>query len=185
MKKLLIGLLTLLLVISFTGCGTKKNEANTNDNNKKSIREVEGNTRVGALLYYVPGTYKYMPELRGLIYNENEKKVHVYGDYENDKDNCIYLIAVAENKRMELFEYAQSVNSKLSDDDIKFSVKMNSKKSEIFAREKYVINGKINYAYILGYAGDIYTVNIQGPKDKETEMKSLARDLYNSLYISK
>ncbi len=86
---------------------------------------------------------------------------------------------------MELFEYAQSVNSKLSDDDVKFTLKMNSKKSEVFAREKFVYKEQINYDYLLGYAGDIYTVNIRGPKDKETEMKSLARDLYNSLYISK
>ena len=184
MKKLFIGLLTLLLVISFTGCGTKKNEANKNSK-KPSIREVEGNTRVGALLYYVPKDYKYRPDLRGLIYSENEKKVHVYGDYENDPNNCIYLIAVVENKRMELFEYAQSVNGKLSDDDVKFTLKMNSKKSELFAREKFVYKEQINYDYLLGYAGDIYTVNIRGPKDKETEMKSLARDLYNSLYISK
>ena len=184
-KKVLLSVIVFICVFMLVGCSSK-------DGKKEEIvvtntptpQEKEGNTKVGYLRFYAPIDYTYRPDLRGLMYAESEKKVYIKGDYENDSSNAIYLIAYVETMNKTAQEYVNEINNKLSDQDVKYIMKSSNKMNEIYVRENYVINGAVNYAYIIGKSGDIYVVNIKGPQDKDNEILELANDVFESLFIS-
>ena len=180
MKRKLLVIAFVLFMFLVVGCG---NNVNIEPNNEKV--NVIGNTTVGYLKYYVPDDYTYRPDLRGLANSEQEKKVHMKGDYDNDPSNVIVLIVNAANVNMGSSQYVGNINEKLSDEDIKYTIKPNGKIIEIYAREDYVINNKVNYAYIMDYAGYLHVVNIQGPEDKKEEITKLAKEVYASLEFNK
>lgn len=189
-KKILISLLTIVCILGISGC-SNKTDTPSNDVVPTKVptptptpADVEGNTRVAYLLFYAPNDYTYRPDLRGLAYDENNKKVYIKGDYENDSANVIYIITALEFQNKNVDQYIEEVNTKLADKDVKFVLKNNSKNTKVYARESYVIGNNINYAYILGKSGDIYVVNVKGPQDKTSEIAELASNVFKSLYIS-
>ena len=176
MKKVFLSFLSIISILLITGCGSKEIKEN-----KEEVKQVEPNTKVGYLNFYAPLDFDYRKDLKGLLYSENEKKVYIKGDYENDFDNVIYLISVVEKQNMGGKQYIDSVNSRLSENDVKFVLKSNGKIIEIYSRENYVIGTNVNYAYITEKDGYIHTVNIKGPKDKSDEISKIANDIYLSL----
>ena len=175
MKKKII--VSLLLILLLTGCGCS---IKTNTKNDKPYH-LPTSTSVGYLYYYVPADFTYRPDLRGFLYNENEKKVYMKGDYENDPDNVISMVVHVENMNKSAKQYAGEINEKLSDIDVKYTIKSNELITEIYARENYVIGNAVNYAYILDKEGYIHILNIKGPKDKADEIAKIVYDIYYSL----
>ena len=115
----------------------------------------------------------------------NQKKVFVKGDYYNDPDNAIYLVVYTINADQGSKQYTDALNEKFTDEDIKYTIKSNGIIMEIYARENYVINNNINYAYIMDKAGYIHVVNIIGPKDKEDDISKLVAQTFLSLTFYK
>ena len=185
-KKILLSIITFVLLFA-VGCSSNEKEetgGNVFNLTPTPTIEIEPNTRVGYLRFYAPTDYTYRPDLRGLAYDESQKKVYLNGDYENNPNSVIYLITALELQNKDVKEYIDEVNTRLTEDDIRFSLKTNSKNQEVYAREDYLIGDNINYAYILGKSGDIYVIYIKGPKEKSLEISKLAYDVYNSLFIS-
>lgn len=186
MKNKFICVLLTVMFFILVGCD-KKDEKIQNtviSTPTNNVTSVEPNAKVVYLRFYAPMNYTYRPDLRGLAYSEEEKKVYINGDYENDPNSVIYLIVAKEYQNKDISEFVNEVNNKLSDNDVKFGMRKNSKKQEVYARENYTINGIINYAYLVGKSGDIYVVNIKGPQDKQQEIDQLAKNVYDSLLIS-
>ena len=188
-KKIVLSIITFILLFAVVGCSSNENKSQGKDGNvvnniPTATPEIEPNTSVGYLRFYAPTDYAYRADLRGLAYDENQKKVYINGDYENEPNNVIYLITALEFQNKDVKEYVDEVNTRLTEDDVKLSLKTNTKNQEIYARENYLIGENINYAYLIGKSGDIYVVNIKGPKEKSLEISKLANDVFNSLYIS-
>ncbi len=179
-NKFIIITLAIIMCFSLAACSNKEKD-NTNTSTKAT--EIEGNTQVGYLRFYVPSDYTYRTDLRGLAYSESQKKVYIKGDYENNPNGVIYLISALEYTNTDVKEFVDKVNNNLSDNDIKFTLKTNSKKQEVYARENYIISGNLNYAYIVGLNGDVYVVNVKGPQDKSSEITALATNVFESLYV--
>ena len=179
MKKRILFLIIGVLLL--TGCrlNVKINATNNNTNTQKN--NVEVNASVGYLYFYAPKDYTYRSDLRGLAYREDEKKVYIKGDYENDPDNVIVIVIHVENMNKGAKQYADEINNKLSESDVKYVMKSNGQITEIYARENYVIGNNVNYAYITDQAGYIHIVNIKGPKDKSDEIANVVNEIYSSL----
>ena len=173
MKKKFVFSLLILMCFLLVGCQT----------NTSSKEVIEGNSWVRKLRFYAPTDFTYRADLRGLAYSEADKKVFLKGDYENNPTEVIYLISALEFVNKDVKEYIDSVNTKLSDNDVKYVIKTNFQSQEIYARENYVINGVINYAYILGKEGNVYVVIVKGPQDKDSEIMKVAEKVFESLYI--
>ena len=191
MKKKILYCLLFVCVIFLVGCqkeDKKEQERIENLINNpptEEPRKAEPNMKVGVLWFYVPKSeYTYRPDLRGLIYTEDEKKVFMKGDYDNDPDNVISLVVSSENLGKGAKQYTDEINAKFTEQDVFYTMKKNDKIIEIYARENYVIGNNVNYAYILDKDGLIYVVNIRGPKEKATEISKLASDIHSSLLFS-
>lgn len=176
-KKILLFLLMFVALFTITGCGS-------GSNNEEQEETVTANTRVGYLNFYAPEDYNYNPELRGLIYSENERKIYSKGDV-NDYSDVIFVDVYVDSFTGSLKEYVETVNNKLSDKDVKFTLKSNKSISELYAREDYTLtkNGveRVNYAYLVAQEKYIHAVSINGPKTKSDEVKTLARKIGSSL----
>ena len=176
MKKTVAGILIIVaLLFVLTGCGSEEE--------KKDI--IEANEKVGVLSFYVPEEFSYRKDLRGLMYDESQKKVFVNGDYNNDPDNTIVLVAYYETIGKDAKQYTDEINAKLSNTEIKYEIKSNGKITDIYAREKYKSGKKTNYAYILDKDEKVYVVNVVGPKDKAEQIAIYARKVFSSLELNK
>lgn len=200
MKKKVLCCLFVLLMVLMVGCSKKeetKNEVTpsptiiptekpTPISTPESINgQVEANKKLNLLRFYIPANdYKYRVDLKGLAYTEDEKKVFIKGDYENDPDNVITVIAYTSNVGKGAKQFTDDINAQLSKKDVLYTLKKNDHIIEIYARENYVIGNKTNYAYVLDKAGLVYIVNITGPKDKSDEINKLATDIHLSLLFS-
>ncbi len=189
-KKILCSILVFIVLFMIIGC-SKKDEPVKEQEEKKvtstptiKSTNIEPNARVGYLRFYAPSDYTYRSDLRGLAYSESEKKVYIKGNYESNPNSVIYLISALEFSGKDVNEYVNEINAKLTDNDVKFTLKTNEKKQEIYVRENYVIGNNVNYAYILCKSGDIYVVNIKGPQVEKDEITKTATNVYNSLFIS-
>ena len=181
-KKLFIIFVLFISLFMISGCSQKNEKSSENNTSKEE--SVEPNNTVGYLKFYVPDDFQYDPDLRGLAYAENEKKVFIKGDYYSDPYNVVSLVVYVNNAGMGAKAYADSINENLTDEDVKYSLKSNNKITEIYAREDYVIGDEVNYAYIMDYGGYIHIVNIRGPKDKKDEMVVLLKKLFPSLVFN-
>ncbi len=186
-KKILYSLITFVLVFSLIGCGKKEEpkKEEQKQEQEETSRLAEPNMKVGLLWFYVPKKeFTYRDDLRGYIYTEDQKKVFIKGDYENDPDNVISIVVYSENVGKGEKQYTDEINAKFTEKDVFYTMKKNSKIIEIYARENYVIGNNVNYAYIVDKAGLIYVINIRGPKDKSSEISKLATDIHSSLLFS-
>ena len=177
-KKILFSFLIILMVIVLVGCGKKEDKepiVTPTSTPTPAPTPIEGNTRVGYLRFYAPSDYTYRADLRGLAYGENEKKVYIKGDYENNVTGVIYLISALEFSNKDVKEYIDSVNTKLTDNDVKFSLQTNSKNQEVYVRENYVINGMVNYL------GDPYSVFMD--QETSTAFNEKVNKLFNDASV--
>ena len=187
-KKILYCLFAFIIVFSLIGCGKKeepKKEEKKQEEKKDEVRAIEPNMKLGSLWFYIPKKeYAYRADLRGLAYSEEEKKVFIKGDYESDPDNVISIVVYVQNIGKGAKQYTDEINANFTEKDVFYTIKKNSKISEIYARENYVIGNKVNYAYMVDRAGFIYVVNIVGPNAKVEEISKLAADIHSSLLFS-
>ena len=189
-KRVLFSLLIIVFAFALIGCEKEdKEEINRIqdliNNPQAETRKTEPNMKLGVLWFYVPKSeFTYRPDLRGLAYSEDEKKVFLEGDYENDPDNVISIVVYSSNMGMGANQYTNQINSNFTDQDVKYVMKKNDNIIEIYAREAYVIGNNVNYAYNVDKAGLIYVVNIKGPNTKFDEISKLAIDIHSSLLFS-
>ena len=191
MKKKLLYSLLFISFIFIVGCQKedpeeiKRIENLINNPPTEEPRKTEPNMKLGLLWFYVPKSeYTYRPDLRGLAYTEDEKKVFIKGDYETDPDNVISIVVYAQNLGKGAKQYTDEINSRFTEKDVFYTMKKNDKIVEIYARENYVIGNNTNYAYMVDKDGLIYVVNIKGPNSKSSEISKLASDIHSSLLFS-
>lgn len=174
-KKILLTLFIILSILTLSACGKKQND---------SIVDITPNQMVGELNYYVPVDYLYNPELRGMIYTENERKIYSSTDM-NDTAEVIYIDAFVSPINVTFEEYIENVNTNnLSADDIKFNSTSNNK-INVYERAGYIFVKenveRLNYAYITYKNNNIYTITLSGPRTKEESITSLAKEIFSSL----
>ncbi len=159
--------------ILLTGCG------------KADVKKQEANQSVSNIKYYVPNDYKLRNDLRGILYNDESRKVFAKGD-KNDYSSFEYIDMIkTKSDGKSLLEYIDEVNTKnLKDGDVKF-FKINHSELEIYGREGYMTKQGdieiINYAYLIAYQDDYYGLTISGPNSKKDELKSLSNEIIESL----
>ena len=180
MKKIF---LTLLIVVTLflTGCNNKKENTNENGNNNETKRRTHeiANTDIGYIQFYVPWDFDYKPELRGLMYNENERKI--YTKYDKD---TIYIDAYIESYEGSVEKYIEEVNSKLTSKDVAYKfIYFNT--TEIYGRENYssTKNGveMLNFSYVCNVGGYSHIISIWGPKSKSSEIQEISKDVLLSI----
>ena len=175
MKKIILSILLMGLMIAMTGCGEVAKPAE----NKEEI--VETNTKFGWSKLYVPEDFTYRPDLRGLIYSEDERKLYIKGDSE-DRSTAVIIDLMQEETNLYFVQYIDKLNDNIT--DIKYRL-IQEKPVQLFAREKY--EGKsgdtiiYNYTYIAEYNSYIYKYTISGPQSKEEELNLLKEKLVKSL----
>ena len=174
-KKIISCLFILLALISITGCASKKEE-------KESKKDsVVANTKFGWSKVYIPVGYIYRPDLRGLIYTEDQRKLFIMGE-PDDRSEAIIIDLIMEEYNDYIENYVNTKNSSIKDDNTYKLIK--EKPAKLFAREKY--EGKsgdtviYNYTYISKYYDYIYLYTISGPKSKESELNTLKTNFLNS-----
>ena len=166
----------LLSIFTLSACGNKQQE--------NIIADVEPNQRVGELNYYVPSDYIYNPDLRGLVYTEDERKIYSSTDMDIVND-VIYIDAFVSSINTTIESYIENVNTNnLSDTDVKF-ILTNNQKIDVYERAGYIFVKdnveRINYAYITYKNNKLYTVTLSGPRTMEEDVKSIAQTLLASL----
>ena len=174
MKKKTFYLLLVFISIAclyITGCGCER---------------YTPNQQVSKLKYYVPKDFKSRSDLRGLIYNDDTRKIFAKGDVD-DYSTFMYIDVIKQAKTIELKDYINDINNNnLKDDNIKFNKKDKSN-LEVYERVGYKTQqGKIdiiNYAYITAIDNYYYTITISGALDKNIEVNSLAEKVSSSLEI--
>ena len=87
-KSLFLGFFMLLALFIVAGCDDESSESSSKKSSEKV--EVKANQKVGSLNYYAPSDYTYMPEKRGLIYKENERKIFAKGSFD-DYTTLVYI----------------------------------------------------------------------------------------------
>ena len=187
MKKKILYSILFVLVIFLVGCQKEdkdeiKRIENLINNPNANVNKIDPNMRLGFLWFYIPkDEYTYRPDLRGLAYDEEEKKVYIKGDYDNNPSDVISIVVYSINNGKGVKQYTDEINANFTQKDVFYTMKNNENIIEIYARENYVIGNDTNYAYMLDKAGTIYVVNIKGPNAKSSEISKLARDIHSSL----
>ena len=175
MKKYLLGLLSILLIITITGCGNSL------------FKEKEANVKIGAIKLYVPEELKYSPELRGLIYEESERKLFIKGDA-YDRSEAIIVDITLNPTTMSFSDYVERLNKNLSDNDVKY-VRGSIGKMPAFKREKYTVTNtsgiELYYSNYLIYENNItHQIIITGPKKMQKELDTMMDDIVNSIKMA-
>ncbi|MBP5684702.1 MAG: hypothetical protein J6X02_05560, partial [Bacilli bacterium] len=116
-KYLYVSLLIGLLFI--VGCGN-------------SIKRMEPNITFNNIKVYVPSEYAYSPELRGLIYSENERKLFIKGDY-RDRSEAIIIELLKTVMNSNFDSYVETLNNNIS--TVKY--KKIQEEPKMYLREKY------------------------------------------------
>jgi hypothetical protein len=170
-----ISFIILLVIACFiiTGCGSKK---------------IETNQSVSLLQFYVPEDFQSRTDLRGLIYNDDTRKVFGKGD-NTDYSTFMYIDVIKQVSYVDLDTYISNVNNNnLKDGDVKF-IKKNNSELPVYGRDGYeTTQGTIeiiNYAYITNIEGSNYTITISGPNNKKEEVATLAINILNTLEKNK
>lgn len=175
-SKLLKIILILLFVCSMYGCNKK-------ESNIEISNSVKPNQKVGLLNYYVDKNYEYKPELRGMLYTENDRKIFINGDI-NDPNDVIVIDTMSSFLSQGMKEYINSINKKITDEEIKYSLERENG-LEIYKRENYItVNNDIeivNYSYMINIDSYNHIINIYGPKTKSEEINKIVNDLLLSL----
>ena len=172
-KKIISCLFILLTLFAITGCASRKEETKE--------PSVVANTKFGWSKVYVPNEYAYRPDLRGLIYSEDERKLFIKGD-PYDRSDAIIIDLMMEEYNDYIENYVNAKNSSIKDDNTYKLIK--EKPAKLFAREKYEGQSGdtviYNYTYISKYNDYIYLYTISGPKSKESELNTLKTSFLNS-----
>ena len=176
--------IVLLLVtdlITLAGCS---DETQNFDNQIDDRIEENSYITVGKLNFYVPDDFTYRKDLSSTENIEDEKKIFVSGDYENDPDDTITIVAYTLQLDKTAKQYTDEINEKLGDVGVKYLPKTNDKLDEIYAREDYEVRSTLNYSYIIDSENVFYIVDISGPIDKESTLREIANKVFVSLDIS-
>ena len=187
-KKALLSLLLILSLFLITGCGKKKEEPVAQpDPEPEPIVEpqITANQELGWLQYYVPEEYTYQPDLKGLAYEENDRKIYTKGDY-NDRNDVIIIdvVKIELSDSIVFDDYVTNINNYITSDNKYIKT---SDTPAIYAREKY--EGKANdvlvynYTYLTWYNGYVYNLTISGPISRDDEMYTLKMDILDNLII--
>ena len=166
-KYLYVSLLIGLLFI--VGCGN-------------SIKRMEPNITFNNIKVYVPSEYAYSPELRGLIYSENERKLFIKGDY-RDRSEAIIIELLKTVMNSNFDSYVETLNNNIS--TVKY--KKIQEEPKMYLREKY--EGKsgdtiiYSYTYLTSYNNILYSITVSGPQAKEKELNELRTTVLYSLRI--
>lgn len=188
-KKALLSLLLILSLFLITGCGKKKEEpAPQPEPDPEPVVEtpqIAANQELGWLQYYVPEEYTYQPDLRGLAYEENDRKIYTKGNYYDRNDVIIIdVVKIELSDSITFDEYVGSVNNYITGDNKYIKT---SATPAIYAREKY--EGKANdvlvynYTYLTWYNGYVYNLTISGPISRDDEMYTLKMDILDNLIV--
>lgn len=165
MKKIFIVVLCFICIF-LTACG-------------KNLKKVEPNQNLSDIKYYVPSDYKKNDTLRGMLYNDETRKLFAKGDI-SDYNSFYYVDMMKTNSNgKKLDDYINEVNTmNLKDGDIKFS-KFDNDKLSVYERSGYETkNGDIkiiNYAYITQIGDSFYGLTISGPKKDQDSIKEIAK----------
>lgn len=189
MKKIIIysGISLVLIVGLFllTGCGEEKSATSQNTSSTPTPTKVavQPNTTMGYIKIYVPSDFTYRPDLRGLIYTENQRKLFVKGD-PNDRSTAVIIDITAEEFNTHRDVYINKKNENIKDGN---TYKLKSEKPVLYFRDKF--EGKsgntviYNYSYIVLYENTAYNIIVSGPSTAETELLKLKDDIKASLKV--
>ena len=182
-KKLLLSLLLVLSLFIFIGCSKEETNNGEEGNGSANKETVEANFKFGWVRLYMPSSgYEYRPDLRGLIYTEDQRKLYIKGD-PNDRSEAIIIDLMQEQYNDYLENYINAKNANLGDD----GWKLKSEKPKYFAREKY--EGKsgdtviYNYTYITKFNDYVYTITVSGPQKYENDLNDLTSKIKKSLIV--
>lgn len=183
MKKILFSLLIIISVV-LTGCEiTYKEKEPAKKEDKKEEKKLYANRKIGGVYYYVPLDFTYHPELRGLIYDEDSRKIFIKGDV-NDRSEAVIIDAIIEGKYDDFDAHIKDLNDKIKDGTKYVLVKENPK---IYGREKF--KGKsgettiYNYTYLAYYNGYLYSITVSGPESKESELNTLKTNILDIIKV--
>ena len=183
-KKIVLSLLIALSLFIVTGC-EKVKENNGSINNATptpTATPVTANIAFGSIKSYVPTDFEYRPDLRGLIYSENERKLYIKGNPE-DRSEAIIVDLMKQAISDDLDTYVERVNKNLKD---VYYVKIKDKPL-VYIREKY--QGKsgdtiiYNYTYFCEYRNYLYTITISGPQKSETDLNTIKDNILKTLEV--
>lgn len=179
-EKIILSLVLLISVVFIAGCNINVNvNKNTNDDNTPKL---VANTKFNAIKMYIPIEYDYKPDLRGLAYTADERKLFIKGE-PTDRSEAIIVDLIKQKLEGSLSDYVEKVNKNLTD------VKYAKLKDEplIYVREKY--QGKsgetiiYNYTYFVSYDGYLYMITVSGPQSKEAELNTLKGNILDTLKV--
>ena len=166
MKKSLFIVLVCSLLLIVVGCG---------------IKRMEPNIKFGWIKVYVPDEFTYRPDLRGLIYSEDERQIYIKGD-PYDRSEAVIIELLKQTSNFTLSEYIENTNKNLT---IKYN--QINKEPQIYLREKYEGHSGnttiYSYTYMTTYNSIIYQITISGPQEKEKELDNLRETVLYSLII--
>ena len=186
MKKKILLICLLLSIFTLVGCTVKKKTETSTEGPTEITDDIKTNNQVGYLKYFVPTDYQKNPSKIGYAYNDNTRKI--YTDIDIDDPNVIILDAYADPYQGDVSAYAEEVNGKLTDEDVKFKIVSQSKLAKsgtlVYGRENYAMNQdgntRVYYAYLTTIGGYVHTVSVSGPYFKSTDVKELAYQVLQS-----
>ena len=176
-KKIVLSLLVIVMILGVTGCGKKKEEEK-----KEEIPQIVANQELGWIKYYVPTDFVYQPDLKGLAYTDNDRKIYTKGDYK-DRNSVIIIDVIKQELNENLDDYIIKLNNNITGSQY---IKT-SDTPVIYSRERY--EGKANeiviynYTYLAVYNGSLYNITVSGPLSSDDELYSLKSNILNTLVI--
>ena len=180
MKKIILSVVLIVSALFITGCEININvNDNTNDNNTPKL---VANTKFNAIKMYIPIEYDYKPDLRGLAYSADERKLFIKGEA-TDRSEAMIVDLIKQKLEGSLSDYVEKINKNLPD------VKYTKLKDEplVYVREKYQgKSGKTiiyNYTYFVSHEGNLYMITVSGPQSKEAELNTLRGNILDTLII--
>ena len=174
MKKVLFVVFLFLILITCNGC--KKEEVLTPST-------IITNQTVNYLKFFIPDDFEYLPDNRGMLYTENDRKIFSKKLSEDDNDK-IYIDIVTSYLPKSITKYITELNNSLEEDDIKYVEKTNDKGLTIYAREKFITTSNeleyINYVYIINIDGYNHVVSVNGLNSSSQEIEKVVFQLFES-----
>ncbi len=180
-KKVFLSLLIIISIFMVTGCGKK--EEQPQEEPQEEVPQVKVNQELGWIQYYIPDDFTYQPDLRGLAYTDNDRKIYTKGDYENRND-VIIVDVTRQDLDADFDSYIYKINSFITGDNVYTKT---SEYPAIYSRERY--EGKVddvvvyNYTYLTWYENFVYNISISGPTGKDFELGTLKTDILDTLVV--